>query len=458
MTRVTFQGGRAGDAPLTWGQRAIWNAIMRTVPGDHFFNFGRILRLRTPVPVERARRAVADLVARHESLRTVFPVSDGEPRQRISAAGELDVLELADSENPEAVRDRLEADTFDYPAEWPVRVALLVGDGLVSTVIVVFCHLAADGNGADVVVRDLRLLLLRGVLHTPPGRQPYDLAGHQLSPAGRRAGRAALSHWTTGLRRVPPTMFAERRAAPREQPYWCALLTSRAADHAARLLATRHGASSSTVLMTAAAALVGAVTGQRVCAMMPIVNNRFAAADRDMVTTLAQDGLFVLDLEAATFGELLRPGWQAALSAFRHASYDQVALDAAVAGIGVERGEPVHPYCCFNDVRFADLAGFSGPPPGEDLVRAAMAETTVVWSKRLDQLACRFCLHVEGEPGRLGVSLTGDTAYLPPELIERFLWALERLLVEAAFRDVPMAELPALLSHAVARDGRAVRT
>ncbi|MGY0234393.1 condensation domain-containing protein [Longispora urticae] len=443
MSTVEFRGDRAGEDVLTWGQRAIWNAVMRTVPGDHFFNFGRILRLRTPVPVEAAHRAVAALVARHESLRTLFQDSAGEPRQRVAAWGTLDILELDDSEDPETVRDRLEDVTFDYPAEWPLRVAFLTKDGLVGTVVLVFCHLAADGNGADVVVRDLRLLLVRGALHTPVGRQPLDLAAEQQSPAGQQAGRAALAHWTTGLRRVPPTMFTDRRAEPRPRPYWCALLTSRAADHAARLLAARYGASSSTVLMTAAAALVGAVTGRPVCAMTPIVNNRFAAADRDMVSTLAQDGLFVLDLTTATFNELLRSGWQAALTSFRHARYDQVALDAAVAGISEERGEPVHPYCCFNDVRFADLAGFSGAPPTEAEVRAAMAESTVGWSKQLDQLVCRFCLHVEGEPGQLGVSLTADTAYLPPEAIEEYLWALERLLVEAAFRDVPLAELPA---------------
>lgn len=43
--RVPFTGDRAGTAPLTWGQRAIWNAILRTAPNDIYFNIGRLLPL-----------------------------------------------------------------------------------------------------------------------------------------------------------------------------------------------------------------------------------------------------------------------------------------------------------------------------------------------------------------------------------------------------------------------------
>lgn len=43
MVEVPFAGDRSGTAPLTWGQQAIWNAILRTAPNDIYFNIGRLL-------------------------------------------------------------------------------------------------------------------------------------------------------------------------------------------------------------------------------------------------------------------------------------------------------------------------------------------------------------------------------------------------------------------------------
>src|SRR5262249_7648084 len=42
---VPFSAPDSGTGPLTWGQLAIWEAIERTTPDDHYFNFGRILKV-----------------------------------------------------------------------------------------------------------------------------------------------------------------------------------------------------------------------------------------------------------------------------------------------------------------------------------------------------------------------------------------------------------------------------
>ncbi|MFD0889811.1 hypothetical protein ACFQ08_35170, partial [Streptosporangium algeriense] len=70
---IRFSGSRSGTAPLTWGQRAIWDAIRKTAPDDHYFNFGRVLavpRRARPLTVARAAEVLGALVERHESLRT----------------------------------------------------------------------------------------------------------------------------------------------------------------------------------------------------------------------------------------------------------------------------------------------------------------------------------------------------------------------------------------------------
>ncbi|PWS46812.1 non-ribosomal peptide synthetase condensation domain protein, partial [Streptomyces sp. ZEA17I] len=93
---VGFRGDRSGRAPLTWGQRAIWHAIRRTAPNDHYFNIGRVLPLADrgrPATVAGATAALTALVERHESLRTRLELSaDGtEAAQDLAATGSLPV-------------------------------------------------------------------------------------------------------------------------------------------------------------------------------------------------------------------------------------------------------------------------------------------------------------------------------------------------------------------------------
>jgi hypothetical protein len=472
---IRFAGGRAGTAPLTWGQRAIWDTIVKTAPDDRYFNFGRVLavpgRARPLTPV-RAAEVLGALVARHESLRTRLDgdgprtrgrasgdgsrTSRAEPSARSSAGGAepyqaaaepYQVLEAAGAVpvavaagDPDRLLDELAATAFDYAAEWPLRAGLVVDGGEVTHIVLVFCHLAADGLGAEVVLRDLRLLLLRGSVPGPPPPQPLDLARWQESGAGRRVAGIAAGHWEQEYRRIPPTMFARPLGGtaadapgPADPPVWRAHVVSRAMDLAVQRIAAVHSASTSTVLLAAASAMVGAVTGHGVCAMLPIVGNRFRGDTVNAVTTLSQEGLFVLDLDRGPFTELLRAAGPAALRAYRSAYHDPRDRDRLTAEASRERGTQVHPYCCFNDMRFADRADAS---LGEAEVRRALASTRLSWPLRQERLNCRFCLHVTGEPGGLGVSLTADTRFLSRPSMERYLLGLESLLVEAAFRDV----------------------
>ncbi|GAA3035126.1 hypothetical protein [Streptosporangium longisporum] len=452
---IRFSGSRPDTAPLTWGQRAIWDTIRKTAPDDRYFNFGRVLavpRRARPLTVARAAEVLGALVERHGSLRTRLgraphgtPGTDhgwpggagaggAEPWQVLATAGAVPVT-VSDGD-PERLRDVLAETAFDYEREWPLRVGLVVENGEVAHIVLVFCHLAADGLGAEAAVRDLRLLLLRGSLAGPPPPSPLDLARWQCSEAGRKVADAAAEHWESGYRRIPPTMFDRRVATPPGPPgppIWRARLVSRAMDLAVQRIAAVYGTSTSTVLLTAASALAGSVTGHDVCAMLPIVGNRFRGDTATAVTTLSQEGLFVLDLHGGGFTDLLRAARPAALRAYRSAYHDPRDRDRIAGRVGRERGATIHPYCCFNDMRFADRVDAS---PDEPTVRRALEETTLTWPLSQERLNCRFCLHVTGEPGGLGVSLTADTRHLPRPAMERYLLDLESLLVEAAFREV----------------------
>ncbi|OWA20943.1 non-ribosomal peptide synthetase [Streptomyces sp. CS057] len=143
--------------PLSPAQQRLW-FLDRFDGGGAAYNIPFVLRLRGEVDVPALDAALRDVVARHESLRTVFPETAGVPRQRVVAVRELPsvlrVVEVA----PEEVPARLaaaESRGFALGEELPVRAELLRPGGVEHVLSVVVHHIAADGWSLGPLVRDL---------------------------------------------------------------------------------------------------------------------------------------------------------------------------------------------------------------------------------------------------------------------------------------------------------------
>ncbi len=76
--------------PLSFAQQRLW-FLDQFEPNSPFYNIPAAVRLTGPLDVEVMRRALNEIVRRHETLRTTFDTLDGEPVQVIHPEWELEV-------------------------------------------------------------------------------------------------------------------------------------------------------------------------------------------------------------------------------------------------------------------------------------------------------------------------------------------------------------------------------
>ncbi|WTV02691.1 amino acid adenylation domain-containing protein (plasmid) [Streptomyces sp. NBC_00045] len=144
---------------MSFAQRRLW--FLGQLEGvSATYNIPLVLRLTGALDVEALRASLADVAGRHESLRTVFPQVDGEPRQEIrqGAAGVPDVVvESVPAGGVAAAVAQVTGAGFDLERDLPWRVRLLeVADAPGEWVLVmVVHHIAADGWSMAPLARDL---------------------------------------------------------------------------------------------------------------------------------------------------------------------------------------------------------------------------------------------------------------------------------------------------------------
>ncbi len=92
---------RDGELPLSFSQQALW-FLDRLAPGLPTFNVPGAVRITGPLDVAALERSFHEILRRHESLRTTFPVVDGSAVQVIAPAlaPPLEAIDLSRSEEP----------------------------------------------------------------------------------------------------------------------------------------------------------------------------------------------------------------------------------------------------------------------------------------------------------------------------------------------------------------------
>ncbi|WP_051124611.1 non-ribosomal peptide synthetase [Amycolatopsis benzoatilytica] len=150
---------RPAELPLSFAQRRLWFLNRLDEDGGRY-NIPLVLRLSGTLDVEALQEALADVVVRHEALRTVFPEVDGRPRQRIldperaRAALRFRVEQSDEADLTARIRESATAG-FDLSVELPITATVFEMDSANRVLSLVLHHIAGDGWSLAPLLRDL---------------------------------------------------------------------------------------------------------------------------------------------------------------------------------------------------------------------------------------------------------------------------------------------------------------
>ena len=431
---VAFEGDGAGVGGLTWGQQQVWSAMSRLRSS---LPMGGVVPVTDGRTVDDIVEELRSFMSRYAAMRMLLRFGDdGTVTQESFASGEtvLRLLDTAGDDDPRAAADRLEAEwrarEFDYANEWPLRMAAVRHDGVLTHVVAIMSHHATDLGGLSVMLRDLRSR------PTPPpvGIAPVELWRRQREPAMRRHTDKAMRYWESLLRTMPARRLPD--PVDRGEPLYCRIVRTSPAMHlAAEALSSRVGADPAWVLLAAFAVATQRVIGSSPFVAQAVIGNRFRPGLADAVSTMTQDGLCLLDVAGASADEAIARARVASMRTSKYAYYDPKARLALIDQVQQDRGEVLDLGCClYNDRRMVTRTG-TGPAPA-GAIRAALGASRAV-EVVMRSFGGKLMVNVDDVPHTVQLTVEFNTRYLSIPDVHALLAEMESFTVEAALTAAP---------------------
>lgn len=346
LERPTPATDPGAPAPLSSAQQRLW-FLDQVNPGRADYHVPVARRLTGPVDTGRLRTALADLMNRHDILRTRYHAPTGEPWQRADPPGEVPLTVVDCTSDPagagraaDAALTRATTLPFDLAAEVPVRFTLIKIAADEYLLLMVIHHIATDGWSTDLLWRDLSLLY-SDAADAAPAALPLRYADyatwqrrHEDSPRIARQ----TAYWRRRLAGVQPLDLPADRARPPVQSGRGAQVDFRipGTDRARLLeLGARHTATPFMVLFTAFQLLLAELTGRRDITVGTLVAGRDLPELRDVAGFFVNSVVLRDTIDTAhTFGELLDNTRESAADAYSHST---VPFDRLVAELRLPR-------------------------------------------------------------------------------------------------------------------------
>ena len=206
---------RPEKIPLSFAQRRLWFLHCLEGPSPTY-NIPVAVRLSGELDQGLLKAALYDLVRRHESLRTIFPESQGTSYQHIldadQACPELHVTEIAEKELSDRLAEAVRY-SFDLAAEPAFRAELFVIGPDKYVLLLLVHHIVGDGWSLTPLTRDLGTAYAARCHGRSPEWAPLavqyadyalwqqELLGNEDDPNSLIAGQ--LAFWKETLKNLP---------------------------------------------------------------------------------------------------------------------------------------------------------------------------------------------------------------------------------------------------------------
>ncbi|MFR9749971.1 amino acid adenylation domain-containing protein [Nocardia sp. 004] len=442
---------RPDRIPLSQAQQRLW-VLNRFSEHAAAYNMPLAVKVDGPLDVQALRAGLADVIERHESLRTTFPESPEGPYQLIHPADAiplmLDPIDVVDADVATLAAEYA-GYGFDLRNQAPIRVALYRTGTQQHVFLIVLHHICGDGWSIAPLARDLMMAVAaraNGVApqwtHLPVQYADFalwqrELLGEESDPASPLSRQ--LTYWRSALAGLPeqldlpldrPRPLRRSTAGGRVE----FIIPAEVRRGAVELAASR-GVSMFMVLHTALAGLLARLCASDDIAIGTPIAGRSDPALDDLV------GMFVNTLvlrtkvdPAAGFDQMLDMVRETDLDAFANAD---VPFERLVEVVNPERSPSRHPL-------FQVMLSYDHAPelhvdlPG---VRA----TVVPISQDVAKFDLQLVVHDDAADGSLSAEFGYATDVFEESTVRSFARRFVTILGGGvAAPDLPVGDLPIL--------------
>ncbi|HEX7173776.1 MAG TPA: SDR family NAD(P)-dependent oxidoreductase, partial [Pyrinomonadaceae bacterium] len=329
------QGAVNEAAPLSFAQQQLW-VVCQLGDGETAYNIPTATLLRGPLNVGALEQSLNEIVRRHETLRTCFPVVDGRPLPVINPTLHLSLPIIDLSETPaegrlERARDIAgeEARTpFDLSCAPLLRARLVRAGEEEHVLLLTMHHIVTDGWSIGVLIEEMAALYEAFSTGKPPSLpalpiQYSDFAAWQRRVLTGEKLESLIDYWKQRLGDHLPKLKLPtdrpRSAARSLRAGTVPFLLAPPLPEALRALSREEGATLFMTLLAAFDVLLRHHSGEDRVAVGTDVANRQRAEAEGMIGFFVNQLVLLTDLSGdPSFRSLLARVREVTLGAYAH--------------------------------------------------------------------------------------------------------------------------------------------